>query len=53
MTSFKWWYLLFVPVILTIAYYSWNFQRKVNYNFSYQEQVEQTIKEKVKAECLR
>lgn len=43
MTNFKLRYLLFVPMFLVIAYFSWNFERKINYDYGYQGQASKQI----------
>jgi hypothetical protein len=44
--------VLIVSLILSFPYLKWRWSRWVNYSFDYKGQVEQTIREQVKKECL-
>ena len=51
----KFYITMFLGFILacTLFYFSWSIGRYVNYNLSYKDMVVETIKEQVKAECLK
>lgn len=49
-TIVYWIFALIICVI--IAYGSWIIARKINYSFGYESQVEETIRLRVKPECL-
>ena len=45
-------YALAIIFVIILGYFLWQAERKLNYYFSYQSQVEATILKKVKPECL-
>lgn len=46
-------YVVVFGVIFCIAYFLWRAERTINYKFSYQAHVEKTVRDMVKAECLK
>ena len=51
----KQWLCMIVAVlfIIFVGYFSWKIGRRINYSWSYEDMVKDTVRQMVKEECLK